>query len=346
MRYWSEPLSTDISFSFGDKQNAIQFPLVTLCNTHSHAVIQTFNCSESPFFMPAIFDCLRNDKAFRIDNYTESFQVQRRNVLKSSSIWTGPTQDFQNLDESAWTNVYNEVYGLCFTLDLSVLEEFEYVQYPELTRPLLILLVDDNTPWKKIAILLHTKNDLPDARIINGISYAVISSNGKQDHYLEIRKKISKRESTKKIPCTQYGQKTCQNIEDNALVLDKFNCQIPILYHGQHLNNFVSQEIMNCSNEVTHQALNLLDETKRCNFTETCKNTRFTTKFTTIPTLYNKTSIVITFDIPEVEHHNTYISYDLLMLIGEVGGLLGLTIGASALTLSESLLKRVQHSLS
>ena len=32
---------------------------------------------------------------------------------------------------------------------------------------------------------------------------------------------------------------------------------------------------------------------------------------------------------PEVVHHNIYISYDLLTLIGEVGGLLGLTLGAS-----------------
>ena len=35
----------------------------------------------------------------------------------------------------------------------------------------------------------------------------------------------------------------------------------------------------------------------------------------------------VTFDNPEVEYHNTYISYDLLSLIGEVGGILGLTLG-------------------
>ena len=107
---------------------------------------------------------------------------------------------------------------------------------------------------------------------------------------------------------------------------------------------------MNCSNEVTHQALNLLsDEAKRCNFTQSCKNTRFTTKFTTGPSqswYKNRTYIAVAFDIPEVVYHNTYVSYDLLNLIGEVGGLLGLTMGASALTLIESLLKRIQNSLS
>ena len=41
---------------------------------------------------------------------------------------------------------------------------------------------------------------------------------------------------------------------------------------------------------------------------------------------------------PEVVHHNTYISYDLLTLIGEVGGLLGLTLGASGLSIIKSLI--------
>ena len=43
---------------------------------------------------------------------------------------------------------------------------------------------------------------------------------------------------------------------------------------------------------------------------------------------------------PEVVHHNTYISYDLLTLIGEVGGLLGLTLGASGLSIIMSLLEK------
>ena len=48
-----------------------------------------------------------------------------------------------------------------------------------------------------------------------------------------------------KVPCAQYEQQTCQNIENNILVLDKFNCQIPILYNGgvKHLNKFISHEV-------------------------------------------------------------------------------------------------------
>ena len=65
-----------------------------------------------------------------------------------------------------------------------------------------------------------------------------------------------------------------------------------------------------------------------------------------LPTwIKDKTILTVRFDVPEVVHYNTYISYDLLSLIGELGGLLGLTMGASALTLIESLLNHAQHAL-
>ena len=140
---------------------------------------------------------------------------------------------------------------------------------------------------------------------MNGNFFAYISSNEKHAHKLETRKKISKRESTRKIPCTQYEQQTCENIENNMLVLDKFNCQIPILYHGQHLINLMSQDIIKCSNEVTHQALNLiLNKTSQCNFMQTCQNTRFTTKHEVEPTwIKDKSFIVVMFDNPEVMYY-------------------------------------------
>ena len=102
-------------------------------------------------------------------------------------MWTGSKFiDLQHLDELAWSRVYHEAFGPCFTYDLSRLEEFEYVQYSEVTRPILHLVFNNNKPWKVIAIILHSKNDLPDARKTNGIKFAIISSNTKQEYQLEI----------------------------------------------------------------------------------------------------------------------------------------------------------------
>ena len=52
--------------------------------------------------------------------------------------------------------------------------------------------------------------------------------------------------------------------------------------------------------------------------------------------IYNS-AISVAFINPEVEYHHTYVSYDLISLVGEVGGIIGITLGASALTLFESL---------
>jgi len=73
----------------------------------------------------------------------------------------------------------------------------------------------------------------------------------------------------------------------------------------------------------------------------TCENVRFTTKYKVEDSSWvkNASLIFVSLENPEVEFHNTYISYDLQSLIGEIGGILGITLGASALTLFEFLLQ-------
>ena len=73
---------------------------------------------------------------------------------------------------------------------------------------------------------------------------------------------------------------------------------------------------------------------------QTCENTRFPSKESIEGTwVENRTLVYVVFENPEVEYRHSYISYDFLSMVGEIGGLLGLTLGASALTLFESLVK-------
>ena len=72
--------------------------------------------------------------------------------------------------------------------------------------------------------------------------------------------------------------------------------------------------------------------------------TRFTFMVKEMATTVDNTNeIWISFSNPEVANYNTYISYDLPSLIGEVGGILGLTLGVSALTFLESMLDRIPY---
>ena len=51
----------------------------------------------------------------------------------------------------------------------------------------------------------------------------------------------------------------------------------------------------------------------------------------------------IGFSNPEVANYKTYNSYDLTSLIGEVGGIFGLTLGVSALIFFESILNHIPY---
>ena len=126
------------------------------------------------------------------------------------------------------------------------------------------------------------------------------------------------------------------------MVLDKFNCRVRILYQGPHLDQIIPRNTPNCSDEATKEVFDLiLSKQSKCSRTQTCEMTRFSSTYNTGKSwVKNKTMVYIAYKYPEVVYHNTYVSYDLLSLIGEVGGILGLTLGASGLSLIESLFQQ------
>ena len=365
MRYWSQPLTTDINFRFGDSDKGIQFPLITLCNDNffSENPLMKKCYDGSWHFIKAFVSCMKSDQDFRIDTFMETVQIEIGDIVEKVRIWTG--SEYINLQlsyehvwsrhgqalllRSPWSRVFGpSQFGRCITFDLSKIDEFEYVSLEESLRPGIELTIAENNPWQIATMLFHTRHDLPDAFQLNGKPALKLGNDGrkvKKAHSIDIRKKVNKRESTRNVPCTQYERNTCKNIEMNKLILETYHCGIPILYGGQHLDYFMHKEISNCSNSVTLEALDWILQIKgNCTFMQTCESTRFTAKYETQETwIENKTLVWIAFENPEVEYYNTYVSYGLISLIGEIGGILGLTLGASASTLLESLLQCIPH---
>ena len=108
----------------------------------------------------------------------------------------------------------------------------------------------------------------------------------------------------------------------------------------------IPKEVLNCSHDVTVEALEFIRRKEgKCMQTLTCEQTRFTSSYAKEDwnKNENETMIWVAFANPEIEHHNTYISYDLISLVGEVGGILGLTLGASTLTLLELLFQHMRY---
>ena len=348
LKYWSQPLTTDTSYIFGDNENGIQFPLITICSQDFSGQNQLMkDCkSGNHDFIGSFISCMKANSNYQIDSFLDGLRLDIRKLVDRVVIWTGSEHIhlLDGLEDQAWSMTFHYALGLCYTFDLSKIEKFKYVSYQERMRPGLAIVMAENNPWQSSAIMVHTKYDLPDALILNGFKNVKFSNTTKQWHTFNLKKKINRRESTRKVPCVHYEYNTCQNIEDNQLILDEFDCQIPILYGGPHLDELIPKEVLNCSHDVTMEALEFIrkKETK-CMQTPTCDMTRFTSIYEKEDWNENKTMIWVVYANPEVEYHNTYISYDLISLVGEVGGILGLTLGASTLTLLELVFQHIRY---
>ena len=247
---------------------------------------------------------------------------------------------YVNLDHGTlWTKVFHPK-GPCFTFDISNVDRFKYVSLKPGERPGIEFIMAKNNPWKDVGLMLHTKFDLPDGFGLNGFNYLSLDEIHKV-HKIEFRKQISKKESTRKAPCVKHEFLTCLSIEDNRVIFERYHCIVPILYNGPHLDDLTPKEATNCNFTVTMEALDFISRKESvCSNSQTCDNVRFTTKLKVQETwVKNQNLIYVVLENPEVLYHNSYISYDLISLIGEVGGILGITLGASALTLFEFLFK-------
>ena len=348
-RYYSQPLTTDISYTFGDGiENGIQFPIITFCNYE--------DSSKNPFLKECnngswnVFDsfvnCLKNDKNFNIDFVMHSLQLERKMIIDEIHFWNGTwfNIDLEYMNHHVWSNVFEYQFGLCHSFDISNVEEYEFLPYNKASRPAFSFSFSQNIIWKKIGILLHSKDNFPDAWLLNGKTILTMFNDSQYDHRIEIQKKISNRISTRKSPCVKYEYNTCQNIKENKFVVDRFKCQIPILNFGQHLDNLIPNKMPNCSKNVTKTAINLLmNQKSECTKSQTCENKRYALTHKWEKGETNKTRLLLSFENPEVEYLNTYISYDMLSLIAEVGGTLGLTLGASIITLLETIFQRIPY---
>ena len=94
VRYWSQPVSTDISYSFGDHKNGIKFPQITLCHSHfteNNPILRNcLNNSTHNFFLPTVKMCMKNKK-FHIDAFMRSLTSMKNKVIFATELFTGST---------------------------------------------------------------------------------------------------------------------------------------------------------------------------------------------------------------------------------------------------------------
>ena len=346
VRYWSQPLSTDISFVYGEGKPGDQFPLVTLCNYNEFFETSIIKeCGDGSWkFISTVVSCMKSNKSFKEADLMQNLQPEIGNIVEKVLFWTGSKYvNVQHLDEGIWIKVFLNNFGPCYLFDLSKADKLNNVSLEVGDKPGLEFVMAENNPWQTPELIVHSRFDLPDAFRLLGYLSLPFSDETKEVHNIVVQKKINKKESTRKSPCVEYEYNACQSIENNELIFKRFNCFIPILYSGQHLDNFIQKGASNCSYQVMLEALDFIlkKENTSCFMAQACESTRFPVSKEKVQGTWveNRTLVYISFENPEVEYRHSYISYDFLSMVGEIGGLLGLTLGASVLTFFESLLK-------
>ena len=102
---------------------------------------------------------------------------------------------------------------------------------------------------------------------------------------------------------------------------------------------FFEQKLPNCSDETTREATMETYKWKNCTIGQVCN----LVKYSHITIQYNGAGwlnysvVSINLQEPEVQHQESYINYDFQSCVSEIGGILGLTLGASILSMALSI---------
>lgn len=331
-KYFNQPISTQITYTLGDDGSIIKFPHLTICRDLSFK--DFLPCGNgSRRFLDTILNCLNSpDNKLSLDEMVKILDSKRSDLVHNVSIIEsgGPIlATFDERHDSVWNKVYNRFNGICHTLEIE--QGFDVRE----VSPWLQMIKTKKENWESLVIRLHSHDDLADAGRINPEVYVGDDKIEFLDCF--IKKTIIKRESTRKYPCGKFQQKTFEEIEEYQMVLDNFGCHIPILYSGRHLDNLLMEKLPKCSDSETKEALNMIKNREKSKESqESCLKTKYSMMLDTIEYRGNGTfenDISFKFMQMEVEHHETYVNYDFQSLVGEVGGVLGLTLGLSGLSM-------------
>ena len=187
-----------------------------------------------------------------------------------------------------------------------------------------------DTEWH---VLLHNKNDLPDALTIHPGFHIM---NQETEYYL--RNKHFSKPNTRSKPCSQYHPMACEDVYLHKIIASKYKCQVPVFFTGYHLKPFRGS-LPHCNKSVIATMLSLKNGSN-CPQSVPCEHTDFSIDGAHLLESTDDCSYLrfkLTYKQVVQENYKSYIKVEEQKLIGEVGGILGLTVGWSGITVVTSL---------
>ena len=178
-------------------------------------------------------------------------------------------------------------------------------------------------------IIVHGENELTD-------TLPIFKADGFSRMDYRIRTRHFSKSNTKSQPCQRYKPNACLDYNLQKKVLTKYGCQVPIFYSGSHLheleiNGMHLSKLPMCNKTVITEMASILDDSFNCWNSMPCEFTDYSVEGIIG---YTDSTLKMSFNQQE-EQYISSITLDTQGLIGNVGGILGITLGMSAITLLE-----------
>ena len=224
------------------------------------------------------------------------------------------------------TAVHHKLFGLCYTLDVHIEKSLPLPKGPT--------TFGMDVPTEVSIILLHDRNDLYTAS-----EYSDILDVKTIGGYYYIRKTEVSSTSTSVLPCGKYHFEVCKNIELYKVLVEKFNCHMSPYFVGEH-----NESLPTCKTDTVIAALNDYHELMETvyNICPKIQACQFSTFSTLKPIELNVAYDLQKFEVRMLDNKKTqesFIVYDIVALLGEAGGFLGICLGYSGLSMVEFLSK-------
>lgn len=341
-KYSSQPISTYTTYTRGDDDKKVMFPHISFCQIIPNGLKQ---CRQSPTdnFLTLIQTCLKNDTNFDINEYMKNSTIDVSEFANAAILDAG--NDVQDL-RSLFYQRYHPKYGPCIEFDAKELQlPIEMVnEFTQLNFQLNFQLLGE--VFTKV-IIFHSEQDGSaefHQRIAQPPGYTT-------DVYL--KKKVTIRDSTEKSPCGDFKKEPCQEVKGNQQIIQQLKCKVPFLFPGRYLKAYIDgyDALPNCEEkQVLAKAMDIfMNVSKDCQQIRACKETKYTvTSRTSVYNSYTKPFYLldVQYSDLEVEHDISTINYDVQSLICEIGGLIGMTLGFSALSVGNLMINFFSNSLS
>ena len=81
------------------------------------------------------------------------------------------------------------------------------------------------------------------------------------------------RPNTKLSPCWKYKEKSCNEAFLHQKIAKDFNCQVPILYTGMHLESLDLEDLPICNKTVTLHMMSMDTKDSNCSKSIPCEHT-------------------------------------------------------------------------